>query len=187
MADSRVKNLMAFLQEDGGTIVVTTEQFNSLPQTVTGDAIRAEHVSVNEILTNPSVQTADWKIVTNDGSLTIDVDKENPATAERTAAISGTTGVTLYLNPTSSVGKSLTTVVTATGVNALPKTVTDERINSNHVVVKSVLSNPSAQIADWKVDTYDGSLVIDSDATSKISGTTDVTLYLSIQTGGVTE
>lgn len=182
MADLDVKKLMAHLVEDGGTVVVTTDEFSSLPQTVTNSAIKAEHVSVNEILTNPSAQTADWKVVTADGSLTIDVDLASPTTADRTAAISGTTGITLYLNPTDSKGKSGTVVVTATGISSLPQTISDSGISANHVVVKSVLSNPSAQTADWEVNTSNGSLTISSSASSPISGTTDVTLYLTVQT-----
>lgn len=177
-----VKNLLAHLVEDGGTVVITTDEFSSLPQTVSNSKILAEHVSVNEVLTNPSAQTADWKVVTSNGSLTIDVDLDSPTTDDRTAAISGTTAITLYLNPTDTKGKSGTLVLTQSSVSSLPVTITDSGISANHVVVKSVLSNPSAQIADWEVNTSDGSLTISSDSESAISGTTDVTLYLTIET-----
>lgn len=177
-----VKNLLAHLVEDGGTVVVTTSEFSSLPQTVSNSKILAEHVVVNEVLSNPSAQCADWKVVTADGSLTIDVDLDNPTTAQRTAAISGSTAITLYLNPTDSKGKSGTLVVSKTGITSLPTTISNSGISSNHVVVKSVLSNPSAQLADWEVNTSDGSLTISSDTSGAISGTTDITLYLTVQT-----
>lgn len=177
-----VKNLLAHLVEDGGTVVVTTEEFSSLPQTITNEKILAEHVVVNEVLTNPSAQTADWKVVTANGSLTIDVDLASPTEADRTAAISGTTAITLYLNPTDTKGKSGTLVIEQTGVSSLPLTISNTGLTSNHVVVKSILSNPSAQLADWTVTTSDGSLTISSDAASAISGTTDLTLYLTIET-----
>lgn len=182
MSSLDTKALLAHIIEDGGTVVVTTDEFSSLPQTVSNDRILAEHVVVNEVLTNPSAQTADWKVVTANGSLTIDVDLASPTDTDRTNAINGTTAITLYLNPTDTMGKSGTLVLEKTGISSLPVTITNSSITANHVCIKSVLSNPSAQTADWLVTTSDGSLVISSDAASAISGTTDLTLYMTIET-----
>ena len=177
MSQLDMKKLMAHLVEDGGTLVITTDEFSSLPQTITHEKILAEHVSVNEVFTNPSAQTADWKVVTENGSLVIDADYAEPTAAQRTAAISGTTALTLYLNPTDTKGKSGTTIITQSSVSSLPITITNTAISANHVCVKSILSNPSAQTGDWTVTTSDGSLVL----SGSISGTTDVTLYLTIE------
>ena len=70
--------------------------------------------------------------------------------------------------------------VSASNVSSLPATITNARILATHVCVKAVLSNPSAQTADWTVTTSAGSAVISG--TSAISGTTDVTLYLALKT-----
>ena len=70
--------------------------------------------------------------------------------------------------------------VSASNVSSLPATISNARILATHVCVKAVLSNPSAQTADWTVTTSAGSAVISG--TSAISGTTDVTLYLALKT-----
>lgn len=70
--------------------------------------------------------------------------------------------------------------VSASSVSSLPATITNPRILATHVCVKAVLSNPSAQTADWTVTTSAGSAVISG--TSAISGTTDITLYLALKT-----
>ena len=177
MAQLDVKTLLAHLVEDGGTIVVTTSEFSSLPVIVTNSKIRSEHVVVNEVLTNPAAQIGDWKVTTAEGSLTIDATEPNAQARAR--AINGTTGITLYLNPTTSYGKSGTIEVNITGVSELPYTHNNANITPNHVVIKSVLSKPEAQLADWTVNTSTGSLTISSNSNNAISGTTNVTLYLT--------
>lgn len=64
--------------------------------------------------------------------------------------------------------------VSASSVSSLPTTISDASILADHVCVKAVLSNPSAQTGDWTVTTSAGSAVI----SGTISGTTDITLYL---------
>ncbi len=59
-------------------------------------------------------------------------------------------------------------------VSALPLTLSNAAITSNHVVVASELSNPSAQTGDWTVTTSTGQAVI----SGTISGTTDVLIRL---------
>ena len=68
--------------------------------------------------------------------------------------------------------------VTTSGVSSLPVTISNSRVLANHVCVKAVLSNPSAQTGDWTVTTSAGSAVI----SGTISGTTDITLYLALKT-----
>lgn len=67
-----------------------------------------------------------------------------------------------------------TLVIEIATFTALPKTVTDERITADMVVVNSVLGTPSAQTSDWTVTTADGSVTVTGD----ISGSTTLTLYL---------
>lgn len=67
-----------------------------------------------------------------------------------------------------------TLVLTTASFSSLPQTVTDTRLKSGYVVMKSVLPNPSAQTSDWTVETSNGSLTI----SGSISGSTTVTLYL---------
>lgn len=65
-------------------------------------------------------------------------------------------------------------LVISSSFSALPQTITNANITSNHVVINSVLSNPSAQTDDWTVTTSNGSLSI----SGSISGSTTITLYL---------
>lgn len=65
--------------------------------------------------------------------------------------------------------------VSASSVSSLPQTITNSKITAGMKVVHSVLSDPSAQVSDWTVTTSAGSVSI----TGSISGTTDITLYLS--------
>lgn len=67
-------------------------------------------------------------------------------------------------------------VITSSSFSSLPQTITDSSITANHVVINSVLSNPSTQTGDWTVTTSSGSLTISGD----ISGSTSVTLYLAL-------
>ena len=66
-------------------LALTSSSFSSLPQTITNANITSDHVVVNSILSNPSAQTGDWTVTTNNGSLTI------------SGSISGSTTLTLYL------------------------------------------------------------------------------------------
>ena len=65
--------------------------------------------------------------------------------------------------------------VSASSVSSLPQTISNSKITAGMKVVHSVLSNPSAQTGDWTVTTSAGSVSI----AGSISGTTDITLYLS--------
>lgn len=64
---------------------VDVSAFSSLPQTVSNNAITADHVVVNSVLGTPSAQTGDWTVTTSAGSLTI------------AGTIGGSTTLTLYL------------------------------------------------------------------------------------------
>ena len=67
--------------------------------------------------------------------------------------------------------------VSASSASSLPTTISDASILANHVCVKAVLSNPSAQTDDWTVTTANGSATI----SGTISGSTDITLYLELK------
>jgi hypothetical protein len=68
-------------------------------------------------------------------------------------------------------------VFSVASFSSLPQIVTNANIESDMVVVNSVLGTPSAQTADWTVTTANGSLTISG--TNAISGSTTLTLYLS--------
>lgn len=76
---------IASVQNDVKCLVLTSSSFSSLPKTITNANITSDHVVVNSVLSNPSAQTGDWTVTTNNGSLTI------------SGSISGSTTVTLYL------------------------------------------------------------------------------------------
>ena len=66
-------------------------------------------------------------------------------------------------------------VLSVASFNSLPRTITNASIESDMVVVNSVLGTPSAQTGDWTVTTSNGSLTI----AGTISGSTTLTLYLA--------
>jgi len=73
-------------------------------------------------------------------------------------------------------GRLLTPLIVDCGtINSLPKTVTNSNIESDMVVVKSVLGTPSAQVTDWTVTTSAGSLTI----SGYINGSTTLVVYLT--------
>lgn len=67
-------------------------------------------------------------------------------------------------------------VLTTGTISSLPFTYNNSAILSNHVVLKSILSTPTAQEGDWTVTTANGSLTISG--ALRTSSTTTVTLYL---------
>lgn len=65
-------------------------------------------------------------------------------------------------------------VISSSSFSSLPISITNSKVTSEHVVVNSILSNPSAQTDDWTVTTSNGSLSI----SGSINGSTTITLYL---------
>lgn len=65
-------------------------------------------------------------------------------------------------------------VLTSASFSSLPQTLSNANITADHVVIESVLSNPSAQTGDWTVTTASGTATI----SGTISGSTTLTLYL---------
>lgn len=66
-------------------------------------------------------------------------------------------------------------VLSASSVSALPYDFSNTAIETDMVCINSVLSNPSAQLSDWEVDTDTAGR---ARVTGTISGTTDIKLYL---------
>lgn len=66
-------------------------------------------------------------------------------------------------------------VLSASSVSALPYDFSNANIETDMVCINSVLSNPSAQLSDWEVDTDTAGR---ARITGAISGTTDIKLYL---------
>lgn len=73
------------------------------------------------------------------------------------------------------IAKCETLVLSASSVSALPYTFSNAAIETDMVCINSVLSNPSAQLSDWEVDTDTAG---QARITGAISGTTDIKLYL---------
>lgn len=65
--------------------------------------------------------------------------------------------------------------VNKASVSSLPTTISNSGITQTMEVVNCVLSNSSAQVGNWTVTTSNGSLTV----SGSISGSTDITLYLS--------
>lgn len=72
------------------------------------------------------------------------------------------------------ISKTEVLTINVSSFSSLPQTVNNSDIESDMVVVNSVLGTPSAQTADWTVATSNGSLTI----SGSISGSTTLTLYL---------
>jgi hypothetical protein len=79
-------------------------------------------------------------------------------------------------NVTANITASRTIKVTASSVSSLPLTISNSAIATNMECINAVLSNPSAQTGDWTCNTDTAGKVVIS---GTISGTTDITLYLT--------
>lgn len=75
----------------------------------------------------------------------------------------------------SSVAKCECVVFSRTGITGLPVSYMDSRFDTDMVCIHAVLSNPSAQLDDWTVNTDTAGRCVIS---GSISGSTDITLYL---------
>lgn len=108
------------------------------------------------------------------GNGTSDTARSNALTVDWSGNVDIASGAEYRVNGTNILEEVKTLVLTTSSISSLPQTVTDSRISEDHVVINSVLSNPSAQTGDWTATTSDGSLTI----AGSISGSTTVTLYL---------
>lgn len=66
-------------------------------------------------------------------------------------------------------------ILSANGVSALPYTFSNAAIETDMVCINSVLSNPSAQLSDWTVNTDTAGQATIS---GTISGSTNITIYM---------
>lgn len=71
-----------------GVLELSVSSVSSLPQTISNAKITSTMKVIHSVLSNPSAQTGDWTVTTNNGSLSI------------SGSISGTTNITLYLAET---------------------------------------------------------------------------------------
>ena len=126
--------------------------------------------TVGQVLTKQSSVDgdADWEAIPSD-------------TTKMNLVSSPTNGDLLTTNSSGQAIDSGTTiaqlkclVITSSSFSSLPQTISNANVTANHVVINSVLSNPSAQTGDWTVTTSSGSLTI----SGSISGSTTLTLYL---------
>lgn len=82
-------------------------------------------------------------------------------------------GTETFKIPITSVGTTAI-LVPIDAFSTLPQVVTDANITEDMMVIKSELSNSTAQTSSWTVTTADGSATI----AGSINGTTSMTLYL---------
>lgn len=66
-------------------------------------------------------------------------------------------------------------ILSANGISALPYTFSNNAIETDMVCINSVLSNPSAQLSDWTVNTDTAGQATIS---GTISGSTNITIYM---------
>ena len=79
-----------------------------------------------------------------------------------------------YINDlVTQVGKNVLMVETT--VSSLPKTISNDEITANHVVLRMELGTPTAQTSEWTVTTGVGTITI----SGTVSGSTTVKLVLS--------
>lgn len=91
------------------------------------------------------------------------------------APSSPVTGQLWLKQATMTVEEAKVLVVTTGSVSSLPTTVSDSNITADMEVIKSELSNPSAQSTDLTVSTSAGSLTV----SGTISATTSIVLWLA--------
>lgn len=127
-----------------------------------------------DIVALPTGGTA-GQVLYKDSSVDGDASWGNLPTVDQTYS-SASTNAQSGTAVASAVSELKVIVITSSSFSSLPQTITDSSITADHVVINSVLSNPSAQTGDWTVTTSDGSLTI----SGSISGTTTVTLYLAL-------
>lgn len=78
---------------------------------------------------------------------------------------------------TAAIAKCEVLIIDVSSFSSLPQTVTDANIESDMVVINSIVGTPSAQVANWTVTTANGSLTISG--TNAISGSTTLKLFLA--------
>lgn len=93
-----------------------------------------------------------------------------PSTTDYLAVDDGTE---TFKIPMTSVGTTAINV-SFDAFTTLPQVVTNTSITEDMIVIKSELSDPTAQTSDWTVTTGDGTVTVDG----SINGTTALTLYL---------
>lgn len=71
--------------------------------------------------------------------------------------------------------KCETLILSANSISALPYTFSNAAIETDMVCINSVLSNPSAQLSDWTVNTDTAG---QATVSGTISGSTSLTLYM---------
>lgn len=176
------------LLEEAEQNAIRAEQAAAQATTVLASAVK----SVNNVLPDssgnvdissggvPSGGTT-GQVLTKQSATDYDADWENLPTVDQTYSSSSTnaqSGVAvasaISTAKTEVVNELTVLVITSSSFSSLPQTLTNSSITADHVVVNSILSNPSAQTSDWTVTTSNGSLSI----SGSISGATTITLYL---------
>lgn len=80
-----IGNRIATYDARVGVVQVSKSSVSSLPTTITDEAIKADQVAIEAVLSNPAAQKSNWTVTTQAGSLTV------------SGTISGTTNITILL------------------------------------------------------------------------------------------
>lgn len=139
---------------------------------------RATAYSVNDMVLCQSASNALIFICTTAGTTAIQEPTAYTTVTDGNTVTDGTAGfqAVSVSGQIEKLSKTEVLIINVSSFSSLPQTVSDANIESDMVVVNSVLGTPSAQTADWTVTTSTGSLTISG--TSAISGSTTATLYL---------
>lgn len=133
---------------------------------------RATAYSLNDMVLCQSASDALIFICTTAGTTAVHEPTAYTSVVDNGTVTDGTAVFKAY--SVKSIANPVVVINISTAFNALPKTVTDDKITADMVVVNSELGTPSAQTGDWTVTTSDGSLTI----AGTISGSTTAKLYL---------
>lgn len=143
-----------------------------------------EGASIAVKFTNKNTATAPTLNVNSTGAIAIKT--RTGATASSLAGLWQAGSIVLFTyDGTNWILDNATTgsgvlVVSKSEVSSLTTDIDHEEITARHVVLNAILSNPSAQTADWTVTTSNGRARIGP--SGAISGSTDITLVLGYQT-----
>jgi hypothetical protein len=133
---------------------------------------RATAYSVNDFALCQSASGSLLFICTTAGTTAVQEPAAYTSVGDNGTVTDGTAVFKAY--SVKSIANPVVVINISTAFNALPKTVTDDKITADMVVVNSELGTPSAQTGDWTVTASDGSLTI----AGNISGSTTAKLYL---------
>lgn len=189
-----VRRMLGFIVYSGGatvdldTYTCTIEATRSDGTAITSAVVTTDNIGTFEVTPTMSNKADKYRcqLVIVDAnskriaSLPFDMEVTKAAMDENAESIEE--DASLYHQYTQQVQSALAEIRTdekalkidISSFSSLPKTVNNENIKADMVVIEKYLSNPAAVVSDWTITASNGSLTI----TGTISGSTSLTLYL---------